>query len=67
MKQQLKSRTMRVMILLAGLESGAAAMTFLQPILTESQFSLISAALAIITPMVAMFMRQITTEAISEK
>lgn len=58
---------MRVMILLAGLESGAAAMTFLQPILTESQFSLISAALAIITPMVAMFMRQITTEAISEK
>jgi len=67
MRQQLKSRTIRIMIILAGLESGALALTYLQPVITESQFSVISAVLAMVTPMVAMYMRQITTEAISDK
>lgn len=67
MKQQLKSRTMIIMSILAGLQSGAAALTYLEPILTESQFAVISAVIAFVTPMVAMYMRQITTQAIADK
>ena len=66
-KQQLKSRTMRVMLVFAALQSSAAALTYIKPMLTENQFGLISAVLAFITPIVAMYMRQITTQPINEK
>ncbi len=67
MKQQLKSRTMRIMLLAEGLAAGTAAMNYLQPFLTDSQYAIIMAGLAMATPMIAMYMRQITTQSIAEK
>jgi ethanolamine ammonia-lyase small subunit len=66
-KQQAKSRTMIAMVVMSGLEATAAAMTYFEPILTEQQFGIVSAVLAIATAMVGMYMRQITTVAIQDK
>ena len=66
-KQQMKSRTMRLMLLLEALGAGTAAMNYMKPFLTPEQYALVMTALTVITPVLAMYMRQITTTSIAEK
>ena len=66
-KQALKSRTIIVMIIAAGLEATLAVIHTMEPFLTEAGFVFVSAGLGIGTAMVGVYMRLITTQPVSEK
>lgn len=65
--QQAKSKTVVVGSTMGIIEGVAIAMTFLQPVLSEKEFAIFSAVIAVLTPVFMVLFRQITTKPISEK
>jgi len=65
--QQLKSRTIRVMIIMAGLEGAVSIMHWWEPIINDTTYAAISSVLGIATAMIGVYMRTITTIPLSQK
>lgn len=66
-KQALKSRTIIVMMVSAGLEAALATIHTVEPFMSDASFVFASAGLGIGTAMVGVYMRLITTVPISQK
>ena len=67
MKQAMKSKTVRFMLLMATLESIAAGLHYLAPLITMEQINIISFVVGMATSVGGVYLRTITTQPLSEK